>query len=61
MKKGINLTLLPQTNCKQCGEVTCMAFAAALLQQNRSLIECLPLVSDPAFTDRRATLEAMLV
>jgi ArsR family metal-binding transcriptional regulator len=54
------LTLLPQTNCKQCGEATCMAFAAALLQQTRLLDECLPLVSDPAFGDRRATLEAML-
>ena len=53
-------TLLPQTNCKQCGEATCMAFAAALLQQTRPLSECLPLVSDPAFGDRRATLEAML-
>ena len=54
------LTSLPQTNCKQCGETTCMAFAAALLQQKRRLIECLPLVSDPAFGDRRATLDAML-
>jgi ArsR family metal-binding transcriptional regulator len=54
------LTLLPQTNCKQCGEATCMAFAAALLQQKRRLIECLPLVSDPAFGDRRATLDSML-
>ncbi len=54
------LTLLPQTNCKQCGEATCMAFAAALLQQKRLLSECLPLVSDPAFGDRRATLDAML-
>jgi len=53
-------TLLPQTNCKQCGEATCMAFTAALLQQTRALAECLPLASDPAFTDRRATLEAML-
>ena len=51
--------LLPQTNCKQCGELTCTAFAAALLQQKRSLEECLPLVSDPAFSDRRATLESM--
>lgn len=53
-------TLLPQTNCKQCGETTCMAFAAALLQQNRSLEECLPLRSDLSFGDRRASLEAML-
>jgi ArsR family metal-binding transcriptional regulator len=53
-------TLLPQTNCKQCGEATCMAFAAALLQQTRTLTECLPLAVDSTFTDRRATLEAML-
>jgi ArsR family metal-binding transcriptional regulator len=53
-------TQLPQSNCKQCGEATCMAFAAALLQQKRPLTECLPLVSDPAFTERRATLEAMI-
>ena len=53
-------TQLPQTNCKQCGEATCMAFAAALLQGKRALSECAPLYSDQAFLDRRATLEAML-
>ena len=54
------LSLLPQTNCKQCGEATCMAFAAALLQQQRTLGECIPLGQDAEFFDRRATLEAML-
>jgi ArsR family metal-binding transcriptional regulator len=52
--------LLPQTNCKQCGELTCTAFAASLLQQKRSLDECLPLASDPSFTDRKATLANMI-
>ena len=52
--------LLPRTNCKQCGEATCLAFAVSLIQQTRSLDECLPLQHDPAFFDRRATLEAML-
>ena len=52
--------LLPQTNCTQCGESTCMAFAAALLQQKRLLTECPSLVNDPLFSDRQATLEAML-
>jgi ArsR family metal-binding transcriptional regulator len=52
-------TLLPQTNCKQCGEATCMAFAVGLLQHQRSVIECPPLHADDALTDRRATLEAM--
>jgi ArsR family metal-binding transcriptional regulator len=53
-------TFLPQTNCKQCGEVTCMAFAACLLQRKRELTECLPLQSDNAYADRRATLEGLL-
>jgi ArsR family metal-binding transcriptional regulator len=52
--------LLPQTNCKQCGEATCMAFAVGLLQQKHTLAECRLLQSDAAFADRRATLEAML-
>jgi ArsR family metal-binding transcriptional regulator len=52
-------TLLPQTNCRQCGEATCMAFAVGLLQHQRSVIECPPLHADDALTDRRAALEAM--
>jgi len=52
--------LLPQSNCKQCGEATCMAFAFALLQQQRDVDECKPLAEDTAFADRRVTLEAML-
>ena len=52
-------TLLPQTNCGQCGEATCTAFAFGLLQHKRSVMECTPLQSDEALADRRATLEAM--
>jgi len=53
-------SLLPQTNCGQCGEATCMAFAFALLQNGRSLAECPPLAADGAYATRRAALEAML-
>ena len=52
-------TLLPQMNCKQCGEATCMAFAVGLLQHTRRVIECPPLCAHEALADRRATLEAM--
>ena len=52
-------TLLPQTNCRQCGEETCLAFACNLLLNKRDLFECRPLQEDPAFSDRRATLEGM--
>lgn len=51
---------LPQSNCRQCGEATCLAFAVLLIQQKRRLEECIPLQNDSAFTDRRATLEAIL-
>jgi len=53
-------SLLPQNNCMQCGEATCMAFAVGLLQQNRALTECPLLASDPGLADRRVALEAML-
>jgi ArsR family metal-binding transcriptional regulator len=52
-------TLLPQTNCRQCGEATCMAFAVGLLQHKHIVIECPPLHADEALADRRATLDAM--
>ena len=52
-------SLLPQTNCKLCGEATCLAFAAMLIQSKRTLEECLPLAQDAAFVERRATLKAM--
>ena len=52
--------LLPRTNCRQCGEATCLAFAVGLLQQKRALTECLPLQFDSSFAERKATLEAML-
>lgn len=52
--------LLPRTNCGQCDETTCLAFAVAVLQQKRLVTECLHLQSDSSFADRKATLEAML-
>ena len=52
--------LLPQTNCKQCGEATCLAFAVQLILQQRSVDECVPLYQDTSFSDRIATLETML-
>lgn len=54
-------SLLPRTNCKQCGEATCMAFAAGLLQSKHTLAECIPLADDAAFASQRAALEAILV
>jgi len=51
---------LPKTNCGQCGDATCMAFAVGLLMQNHVLDDCPMLRSGSSFADRRATLDAML-
>jgi ArsR family metal-binding transcriptional regulator len=52
--------LLPQTNCKRCGEATCMAFVFMLLQSKRRLQECPVLSEDAAFADRHAQLAALV-
>jgi acetyl-CoA decarbonylase/synthase complex subunit gamma len=38
--------LLPGTNCKECGETNCMAFAARLVNREASLEECKPLLEE---------------
>ncbi len=51
--------LLPQTNCRKCGEATCMAFGFALLESRRRVEECVPL-SEPAAAVPHATLLELL-
>ena len=53
-------TLLPRSNCRECGEKTCMAFACNLLVQVRELVECKPIYQEAVYLERRTTLEAML-
>ena len=53
-------TLLPQSNCRECAEQTCMAFACNLLLGERELAECRPLYREVVYAERRTTLEAML-
>ena len=38
--------LLPSTNCKECGENNCMAFAAKLVNREATLQECTPLLEE---------------
>jgi len=38
--------LLPGTNCKECGETNCMAFAAKLVNREATLEECKPLLEE---------------
>jgi ArsR family metal-binding transcriptional regulator len=51
--------LLPRTNCRACGEATCMAFAFGLRESRHRPIECLPL-ADSTYAAQRQTLMEML-
>lgn len=51
--------LLPRTNCRACGEATCMAFAFALLESRHRPEQC-PSLADPAFDTQHQALREML-
>jgi ArsR family metal-binding transcriptional regulator len=51
--------LLPRTNCRECGEATCMAFGFALMEARRRVEECAPL-RDPEAEIPRVTLREIL-
>jgi ArsR family metal-binding transcriptional regulator len=50
---------LPQTNCQECGEATCMAFAIQLLAGESSLELCTPL-KEPKYSENINCLEVLL-
>jgi ArsR family metal-binding transcriptional regulator len=52
--------LLPQTNCKQCGQATCFNFALKLVAGQQQPEECPPLLA-PACADKLAQLQAMVI
>lgn len=51
--------LLPQTNCKQCGEPTCYTFALKLASSQRALEAC-PEVFEPEYVVARAALQELI-
>lgn len=52
--------LLPQTNCKLCGEPTCYTFAIKLAAAQVKLDDCPPL-SEPQYEHNRAALDAIII
>ncbi|MCS7139829.1 MAG: acetyl-CoA decarbonylase/synthase complex subunit gamma [Candidatus Nezhaarchaeota archaeon] len=44
--------VLPQTNCGQCGESTCMAFAAKVADRVADIRQCKPLFEDPKYKSK---------
>ncbi len=51
--------LLPKTNCKKCGQPSCMAFAAKLLEKEATVDQC-PVLNTPKFEENRKKLIELL-
>jgi len=51
--------LLPQTNCKACGQPTCYTFALKLALGQVELTSCPP-IQEPEYAERWAQLQALL-
>lgn len=51
--------LLPGTNCKDCGEATCMAFASALIEREKTIADCKPL-SEEKYREKSEKLMEMM-
>ena len=52
--------LLPQTNCRQCGEPTCYSFAIKLVASQKGIADCPPL-TEPQHAEKLAALQAIVV
>jgi ArsR family metal-binding transcriptional regulator len=52
--------LLPQTNCKQCGEPTCYSFAIKLVASQKKLTDCAPL-TEPQYVEKLSALQAIVI
>jgi len=51
--------LLPKTNCKECGQATCMAFASKLILGTCRLYQC-PVVKEEQYASNFQALESNL-
>ena len=51
--------LLPGTSCKQCGELTCLAFAVKLVGRDIEITKCDPLFSEK-YQEKRNVLVELL-
>ena len=52
--------LLPQTNCKQCGEPTCYNFAIKLTASQKKLADCPPL-AEPKYAKKLTALQCIVI
>ena len=52
--------LLPNTNCRQCGEPTCYSFALKLSVSQKKLADCPPLF-EPQYAEKRIAMEEIVI
>lgn len=52
--------LLPQTNCRECGEPTCFSFALKLAASQRSIGDC-PAILAPQYAENLQALHAIVI
>jgi ArsR family metal-binding transcriptional regulator len=52
--------LLPNTNCKQCGESTCYSFALKLAVSQKKLADCPPLF-EPQYAEKLSALQEFVI
>ena len=52
--------LLPNTNCKQCGEPTCYTFALKLVAAQKKLSDC-PRLAEPQYVNQLSALEEIII
>ena len=52
--------LLPKTNCRKCGYLTCLAYAADLRQGTAQLEDC-PCLSQPEYVENKQKLSNLFV
>lgn len=50
---------LPKSNCKVCGEATCLAFACRLLLGEQKLSNCAPLSTESKFSENNKIMQEM--
>ncbi len=50
---------LPKTNCRACGEATCLAFACRLLLGEQKLSKCAPLSTEQKFVENNKIMQEM--
>lgn len=51
---------LPKTNCKSCGEATCLAFAVKLLLGEEKLENCRPLFTEEKFLENKKIMQDLI-